>query len=424
MSVDGSRIFGKAKTRLIPERGPVRLLAASTFASSFGFGAFTAGTTLFFVRSVGLTAHQVGIGLAAAGVAGLVTVVGIGALSDRFGSRELSVILAVAEAILLFSYALVHSFAAFLPVVVLLGVIERGAGVVRNALIAGVVGREGRVRIMAYQRAVFNAGVSIGMLAAVVPLQFDTRVGYLSLVFVNALSALVAAAITVRLPRVQPTQGGDLRERWSAIRDHRYIGVACLSGMLLVHTSVLSIGIPLWVATHTHAPKSIVAVLFLINTILAILFQVAASRGADTLPGAARAALRGGIVLLPACILLGLAGSLSLWPSIAVLVAGVVMVTAGELLTSVASWGFSFQLANPRYQGKYQGVFSLGTSIQSVIGPLLVTGVAIALGLFGWILIGAYFVVFGVAAYTVPRWAVRAEPYETTAEAELTARQP
>jgi MFS family permease len=392
--------------RVLPERGPATLFALGSLFSSIGMGAFATGTALFFTRSVGLSVREVGLGLAIAGVFAALSSVPVGMLSDRFGPREVSIGLALLQTVLLPCYGLVHSFAAFLPIVVALAAAERGGGVVRNALVSGVMGREGRIRIKAYQRAVFNVGISIGTLLAAVPLALDSRAGYLALVFVNALASLATAFTTARLPRVAPVARDHSKPKLGALRDYRYIAVAATSGMLMIHHSLLTIAIPIWVATQTEAPRWIVAALIFVSTTIAILFQVPASRGADGLDGAARVMRRGAFVMLPACLILGLSGQFSPVVAVVVLILGVVLLTAAELWTSVGAWGFSFELADPARQGQYQGVFSMGMSLEGVVGPLVVTAIVLPFGLLGWAVVGCAFVLLGIVAYLVPRWAV------------------
>jgi hypothetical protein len=68
-TVPGSDGVGAAASRvpwaaLLPPDRPGRVLAASTFVSAVGFGAFAASSAIFFTRSVGLSAAEVGAGLA------------------------------------------------------------------------------------------------------------------------------------------------------------------------------------------------------------------------------------------------------------------------------------------------------------------------------------------------------------------------
>ncbi|MEP6695866.1 MAG: MFS transporter [Pseudonocardiales bacterium] len=395
-------------SRLLPEPGPGRLLAWSTFADSIGFGLWVTGSAIFFTRSVGLSAGQVGVGLSIAGFLGFAASVPFGHLADRRGAREVAVALAVLNAVLFAGFALVHSFPAFVVAVSLVAVVGSGSHAVRNALLAGVMGSGSRVRTRAYLRSVLNVGISLGAVLAGLALRADTRSAYLALVFGQAASFLVVAVITLRLPHVPPSpsaqEGG---RRWLALRDLPFLAVTGLSGALVVNSSILMIALPLWVVQRTSAPRSTVAALFLLNTVLAVLFQVRASRGAEVVAGAARVGRWSAFATAAACVIYASARGLPAGFAIAVLLSGTVVLTVGELWQSASSWGLGYELAAPQAQGQYQGVFALGFGAQETAGPAFVTLLAIGWGLTGWLVIAAVVLAAGFALPPVAAWAAR-----------------
>lgn len=394
----------KLVRRILPEPGITRVLAVNSFVGALGFGFFTASTAIFFIRSVGLSTAQVGSGMAVAGLVGVLSSIGIGKVVDKRGPRELVIILALAEAALLFCYVFVHSFLVFLVVVTLLGAAERGGSVARNVLLSRLLGREKRVTFKAYQRSIFNVGVSIGTLLAAVPLQLDTRAGYLSMVLCAVVVALVSAVLTTRLPRVQPLPQPADAQRWIALRDRSYLGMSLLNGLITVYHSTLIIAVPIWVVSHTSAPPLLVGVLFFVNTLLSVTLQVAASKGVDTVESAARASWKGALVLAPACLLLGLSAQFPTAVAVSSLVLGVVLLTLGEIWTAAAAWTFSFEMAPEHAQGQYQGVFSLGMATESVVGPLIMSLVVLAYGTVGWFALAGLFLLLGAALRSIPSW--------------------
>ena len=408
---------------LLPPDRPGRILAGSTFVSAVGFGAFAASSAIFFTRSVGLSAAEVGAGLATAGAVGLLGPLLVGRIADRVGAREVFVVLCALQAALFVAYALVHSFLVFAVVACAFGLVERSAGAVRNAVIAGMTAGGDRVRLKAYLRSVFNLGVSLGAAAAVIPLHLDTRPAYVGLVLVNAGAAALTAVLATALPRVVPPGRATARtgpaQRWTALRDVPYLTVAVLCGLLATHHSLLVIALPIWVATQTDAPASLVSALLLLNTVLAIALQVRASKYAGTVADATGAARWGAWTIAPACGLIALAAFLPAAAAVAVLVAGVAVLTVGELLTSVASWALSFELAEPDAPAQYQGAFVLGTSTESVAGPLLATGVVIVLGMPGWLVAAALFLLLGSATRRAALWAASRRPHLIPVERPL-----
>lgn len=393
---------------LLPERGPARVLAWSTLADSLGFGLWVTGSAIFFTRSVGLSAGQVGIGLSIAGLMGFAASVPFGHLADRLGAREVAIALAVLNALLFAGYALVHSFVAFVVAVSLVAIAASGSHAVRNALLAGVMGRGSRVRVRAYLRSVLNVGISVGAVLAGFALHADTRAAYLSLVFGNAVSFLVVALLTLRLPHVAPAPvAAGAGDRWRALRDLPFLAVTGLNAVLVLNSSILMVALPLWVVQRTSAPRSTVAALFLLNTVMAVLFQVRASRGSEEVPGAARAGRLSTFATAAACAGYAAAGGLPGPSAIALLLVGTALLTVGELWQSASSWGLGYELADPAAQGQYQGVFSLGFGAQEIIGPSFVTLLAIGWGSTGWLIIAAVVVAGGLALPPVAGWAAR-----------------
>src|SRR5690348_4275646 len=287
---------------LVPAGRSERILSAASFLYGAGFGSFAASSALFFTRSVGLSPGQVGAGTAVAGVVAVVAAVAAGRIADHVGARNLLVVLSVAQAVLFAQYALVSNLGSFVVVVCALTMADQSARVARNTVIAGLTTGQERVRLKAYLRSVTNIGLSLGTLISAVPLALDTRSAYLTVIFANAGAAAITAVLVSRLPK-QPAPvaaSPAVRRGWVALRDGSYMSVAVLSGLLITARSLLTIALPLWVATHTAVPRTVVAALLIGNTVVSIVLQVPTSRRADTAESARRTARRGGLLILPA----------------------------------------------------------------------------------------------------------------------------
>jgi MFS family permease len=395
-----------------------RTLSLLTLVQSVGYGSFAACGALFFIHSAGLSVREVGVGTAIAGVAALIAAVLAGRLADRVGARELLIFLGTAQSVLFASYAAVHTFATFLAVICALTAADQAAWVARNTIIAGMTAGPGRVRLKAYLRSVSKLGVALGTGVAAVPLHFDTRAAYLAVVFANAVAATVTAVLAAHLRRRTVATRVETAG-WVALRDRPYMSVAVLCGLLATYHSLLTIALPLWVAGHTRAPHTMVAALFVINTGLSIGLQMSASRRADTVTAARRTALLGARLVAPACALFAIAATVPATSAIVLLIAGAVVLTVGELWTSAAAWSLSFELADSRAPGQYQGAFALGMSVDSVAGPLLATGLVLGLGMVGWFAAGALFLVLGTAVARATQRALHTRPAPAAAAPTL-----
>src|SRR5262249_27472684 len=139
----------------------------------------------------------------------------------------------------------------------------------------------------------------------------------------------------------------------------------------------------LWILLHTGVPLVVVAVVFVLNTVLAVGLQVPVSATATTLAGSARAYRRAGLALVATCLLLVASGRYDPGPGAgALLVAAVVALTFGEMLQSAAAWSAGYELAPERVRGSYLAVLGLGNNAQNVAGPVIVTA-AVAAGAWG-----------------------------------------
>lgn len=398
---------------LVPEDRVTRRLAVQTLVNTLGNGLFMTTSAVFFTRSVGLSAVQVGLGLTIAGACGVAAGLPMGQLADRFGARRMLATLYVVQAIGLLCYGLVGSFGAFLVVACLVTMIDSGGRAVKNALLATALPAEGRVRGRAYLRAVTNVGIGAGSALAAFALQIDTRTGYLTLIAVDAATFVVTAILLRGIPAGQPVRGGDRprpARRFGALTDPAFLAITALNGVLAIQFSLIDVTVPLWVVKHTNAPAAIVSAIMLTNTVLIVLFQVRATRGIEKPAPAARVARRSGLLLALACVVFGLAHGLGPAWAVVVLLAAAVIQAVAEMLSSAAGWALSYELADPAAPGAYQGLYNSGFAAATMIAPALTTGTAIQYGLPGWLVLGAMFAVAGAALVPVTRWAIRTRP--------------
>lgn len=386
----------------------VRRLTAATLVNTFGNGLFMTISALFFTRSVGLSATQVGLGLTLAGGFGILAGIPAGHLADHMNPRRLLVVLLLLEAAAMATYTQVHSMATFVPAVCAVAVLDRSGSAVRYALIAIALPPEQRTATRAFLRAVTNVGIGAGAAIAAVALQADTRAAYLTLILLDALTFVGAAAVLAGLPlpqRWRPASRATNSPRRRAIADAPYLLITVLNALIALQFGLLEVGVPLWIAGHTHAPRALVSVMFILNTVLVAAFQVRASRGIDTVASAVRGFRRGGMLLGASCLVYAAASGSAPWLAATVLIVGAIVHTGGELISSAAGWQLSYDLASPDAPGAYQGVFQSGFAAAQMLAPIVAT-TAIHLGRPGWVVLTGIFVLAGAAFAPATRWAV------------------
>ena len=184
---DGDAAAGVLARRLPPSRQVRRFLAAS-FVDSIGTGLYLAASALFFTRALGLSPAQVGLALSLAGVAGFLSAVPIGRLSDRVGARPTLVGLQVWRGACFLAYPFVDGVIPFIVVTCLAGVGEWGSAPVVQSLVGSLVARADAVRGMSALTLVRNIGFTASALAATVVIATGEVETYRGLVLVNAAS--------------------------------------------------------------------------------------------------------------------------------------------------------------------------------------------------------------------------------------------
>jgi hypothetical protein len=69
-------------------------------------------------------------------------------------------------------------------------------------------------------------------------------------------------------------------------------------------------------------------------------------------------------------------------------------------------------MAPPNAQGQYQGVVTTGAFTGVALAPLVLVGLVLGGGRLGFILLGAWFALIGMAGPAVARWGERTRPAE------------
>lgn len=384
--------------------GPVGIrLSVMTMIDAVGTGAFLAVSVPFITRSVGLSVGELSLGLTLSAAIALGTAIPIGILADRIGPKKVLVGVSLWRCACFVLYPFVQNLWQFLTVVCLLGLVDKAAAPMAQALVGQVTATDDRVRMVAILRSLRNVGFTVGALLSGVGLLADTRAGYAAILLLNAASFAVLAALAHRLP-VLSTPAKSLRRRFSinALRDKPFLSFTGVNAVLTMHMTLLSIGIPLWIVEHTRVPAAVIAPLMAVNTVLAATLQVRASRGTETIVGSTRILVRAGISLAVCCLLLVAAPKPPALVGIGVLLLAMVALTAGELFQSAGGWGGSYLLAAPGQEGVYLSVFWLGVAVQQLAAPLLVA-LVITTGTTGWVVLAALFAVCGLAAPAIGR---------------------
>ncbi|MFI8256186.1 MFS transporter [Streptomyces filamentosus] len=388
-----------------------RVLLLAQLSNSVGDGAFYVTSALYFTGVVGLSAAQVGAGLAVAWAVGSLAGVPLGTLADRRGPRGTSVLLALATAAAVASFLLIASFPAFLAAATLYASAQSGLVAARQALLAGTVAPAARTAVLARLQAASNAGLAVGAALGGLALHAGTRRAYLAVLALDAAGFLFCALLLGRLPAPAPAPGAGAGRApgGTVLRDRPYVLLTLLHALMLLRMPVLSLALPLWIVQRTAAPGWTVSALFVLNTAAVTLFQVRAARSVTDLDTAARAVRGAGAVMLAACAVFAVTAlpGLGAGAAVAVLVLGALLLVVAEMRHSAGSWQLGLGLAPAGRVGQYQGFYGAGVPVARTLGPLVVTTLLVGGGPAGWLLLGGAFLLTALATGPAVRWAAR-----------------
>jgi MFS family permease len=400
--------------RFLPPTPLARRLSVQSVLFAIGEGTFLTGSAVFFTQVVGLTAGQVGIGITVAGLAAFLCSVPLGKLADRIGPKRMWALGAGSAAALYAVWPLIDGFASYVAMMVTLQLVETAGWSGRGAYSIDVFPREERVQSQAFMRAALNIGFTLGALVSGIALAFDSDDLIRAVpVFTAVMLALNTLYIT-RLPDAAhdrtPTPTEEKVGR-GALRNRGFLLLNVCDGVLGTNQVLLNIVIPLWLVQETDAPRVLLAWLFGTNTVLAVLLQVRAARGVDSVPTSLRAARISMSFFVLSCFIVLVTDDTIGWVTITLVWLGHVTVTGAELFQSAAHWGFLSELSDPDRLGEYQGAAGLGSTLGEVWAPAVYTYLAIEWGAEGWLVIAGIVLLatlgMGPAARSAERFLAR-----------------
>jgi MFS family permease len=404
---------------LVPESRTRRVYLLATLINTYGLGLILTAMTLYGIKVVHLTAGRAGLALTIAGLVGLLAAMPVGALADRRGPREINrlamLLMAAAGAgFVLFA----RGFVSYL-IVATVQASALSASITTDVALLRRVGGEEATTFRAQMQVVLNLGISLGVATCGVAIQLNTVNAYRALFLGQALTSLIGVAVLGRLPKFEPLPGAHEESVVAALQDRPFLGYTVLSGAMYMQYFVLALLLPVWVVYHTHAPRWSVSAFVIVNTVLVVLFQVRIGKTVQTIKQGGAAFRRAGVIFLVSCSAMGLATGVPAWAALLLLAAAVIVHTYGELWQSSAMFALDFGLAPPHAQGQYQGLVGMGNGAGQALSPFVLVGLVLSGGRLGFVLLGAWFALLGLAAPAVARWGERTRPVtlETGSEA-------
>ena len=380
----------------LPQNTLERNLALSTFVNTFGNGLFLVISVLYFTRILGFSPQQIGIALTIGGLAELIVTIPSGHVADRISPRTIAITAAVLFAIWEVSFFFITSYAAFVGVLVIQGILDGFSRTSRQAIYARAAQPQDRLRLRAYLRAMTNVGIGLGSAVGALAIAIDERWIYFVVIGIDIATYLLAAALLTRIPKIEAHPQAREHHWALAMKDRPFVVLTILNAVFATHFILLDTVIPLWIIHDTQAPKAMIAVTFIINTAMAATLQIRMSKGTENVRIAARSIQRASWLLLAACAAYALTAQINMWLVVSVvLAAAAALHVLGEILHAAGGWGISMGLPPESAMGQYQGLWLFGQSVGTMLAPALLTALVIGRGVTGWLTIGVVYVCAG-----------------------------
>jgi MFS family permease len=337
------------------------------------------GTLLFPFFALYIT-QKFNVGMTQAGILlGMFSLFGLfggmvgGALTDRFGRKQLILFGLVFSALSTLSFGLVSDIRVMYPIAAIVGLIGSLSGPAHNAMIADILPEEKRQEGFGILRVVGNfawiIGPSIGGLVA--------KYNFFYLFVIDSVLSCIVAVIVYRLlPETKPqvkveahTESAQPESIWQTIlgyrlvlRDFAFMAFIVASVMMLLVYQQAYGSLSVFLRDVHQVDPQGYGFLMTSSAITVVLFQFWVSRKLRNRAPFLMMAF-GTLFYMVGFTMFGL---VSVYP---LFVAAIVIITIGEMIVVPVSQGLAANFAPEEMRGRYMAVFGLSWAIPSTIGP-------------------------------------------------------
>ncbi|MEU9318787.1 MFS transporter [Streptomyces sp. NPDC048295] len=382
------------------------LVQGATLIEWTGTGLFLAVSTIYFVKVAHLSTSSVGTGLTIGGAVAVASAVPIARLAGRFGPKPVLIGVMLLRALATVGYLRVDGWWSFLLVVAVIAVTEQSSPPLVQSYVGARAPESLRAKVMAVQRTVVNLGISLGGLIAGLALGSGAPEAFRPLLIGGAVAYVAVAAVyaTARREEEAATAAAGSARVTDLLKDRRLLGFTAYNAMVSLWMPVLNVAFPLWLVTGTDVPERFVGILYAVNTVLCIALQYPLNRCYGTTRRAWLSYAASALLLSCGALAFAAAPGLGAREALLVFGAAVVLLTFAELLQVGASWTLSFDLAPEQARSAYLVLFNTSRTVANrVAGPVLMTGVVLALGTAGWIALAGVLLLGALVPFVILR---------------------
>lgn len=384
-----------------------RRLVVSFSILSLGTGLSVSVLAVYLIRQLHAGSVAYGVAMSVAALCGMAAGPVAGRLADQANPVRTYAALVWTMAVATALLAVADEWAAFV-LVCLLMMCGRGSAAVLGALVGREVPADRRVGYRAVVKTASNAAMLTGLGLGTVVLSIDSRPLFRVSFIVEAVTLLIAgalirtshsgvAAASGSAPNtVQAAEtAGPKKERGRTVyRNRRFLALTGVNGIILLYSSLLTVGLPLWIAAQAPSLLWLVSIVNALNMGAVLILQIPVAKGVKDTSMALRAGVQGTVLLGAGIAMFALADTVhGLAAKAIVLILLSLVVAGGEVLYSASSWELVYALAPEESIGEYQGVYNMGLDISMLMAPVLFAWLAGGRHILWWLAIAAVFLV-------------------------------
>lgn len=350
-------------------------MVVGRFLSQTGTGFTLFFAPLYFVNQVGLSATQVGIGLAAVAVSGVIGRIAGGSLSDNFWGRRPTLLLSLAlSGAGSVGLALSLGFVPFILSNLVAGLGDGLYWPCAEAIVADLSQPEQRNEAFGLNRLADNLGHSVGVtLASAVVV----AVGAYRLLFViDALTYLLFFAIVlIKVQETRVIQAGAAGAFWAgwgqAFQDRALMVFLIPNSLLTMYVAQLFSSLPLYFNTAVRLGEAQIGYLFALQGVMVVCLQIPIARYLNRIPRVRGLSIAAGAWGIGFGVIL-LTGIVPYSPlSILGALLGLAVISIALMIYNPSASSLIVDLAPPQLRGVYFSVNSLCWAAGFMVGPAM-----------------------------------------------------
>lgn len=374
---ESTRPRGGLRARIPDYPAAVWWMAACNLILWTGRGMVVPFIVIFFSQIIGLSASLVGLGIAAAGIAGIVFVLVIAGLIDRRGGHPVLVACILIYAFAILGHTLATNIWLFFAMTLVMNMSSQVYWPASDSTIASLTDASRVTVAMSALRVANAVGIGLGGLIGGLIVSNGGLPEY-RMLFITSAAFVLTAGVLVRLKvpntPLQARNAEGNHGTWQDVRPDRLYLYACSVLMLMIiGFSQMQVTVPAFLRREAGVDEGMIGLLFLVNTALVILLQLPLAEWVSR-HNVGRLLAIAGVMWAGAFAVMLLASDYGMPAAIGVFI----LFTAGELIFMPATAVIPVRLAPPHLRGRYFSLLSVGWGLSYAIASLL-GGVALDL---------------------------------------------